>query len=345
MPFLDPAPPLARTRPETPHPRRRIDALDAARGVALAAMALYHATWDLGYLRLTPENGALTPAGRWAAHAIAGSFLLLVGVGLVLMNRDGVRARPYLARLARIGGAALAVTLATLWLFPEAYVFFGILHCIAAASVLGLPFVFLPPAATAAVAALVLAAPWFVHVPALDAAWLLFLGLGARPPVTNDWVPLFPWFGMVLAGVAVARAGLPRFAGSRLAQWRARGRPARLAALAGRHSLAVYLVHQLLLLALLTGVAAVTGPHPRAGVSEFRRDYAARCVRTGGADGVCRLAARCTADALRREGLWGVGAFTVAQRARAQGLSQACYAAAEDAATPRPAPGAGDAAE
>jgi hypothetical protein len=45
-----------------------------------------HGLWDLGFLQLTPQNFALTPAGRLAAHGIAGAFLLLVGVGLVLAN-------------------------------------------------------------------------------------------------------------------------------------------------------------------------------------------------------------------------------------------------------------------
>ena len=72
----------------------RLPIVDAARGAALAAMAAYHATWDLGYLQLTPENAALSPAGRVAAHLIAGGFLLLVGVGLVLMNGAGLRPRP-----------------------------------------------------------------------------------------------------------------------------------------------------------------------------------------------------------------------------------------------------------
>ena len=90
--------------PTPPRSSRRIDALDLARGAALAAMAAYHGLWDLGFLQLTPQNFALPPAGRLAAHGIAGAFLLLVGVGLVLANGDGVRWRPFALRLARIGG-------------------------------------------------------------------------------------------------------------------------------------------------------------------------------------------------------------------------------------------------
>lgn len=316
-------------------PRSRIDALDVARGTALAAMAGYHTLWDLGFLKLTPENWALTPPGRLAAHAIAGSFLLLVGVGLVLANGRGVPLRTYLLRLARIGGAAALITVATVYAFPQSYIFFGILHCIAAASLLGLPFVFAPVWITALTAMAVLLAPGLIVHPLLDAPELYFLGLGRSRPDSNDWVPLFPWFGMVLAGIALARLAGPAALRGRVGRWQARGPLSRAAALAGRHSLAVYLVHQPVLLAVLSGVVGLTGPHPRAGAETFRATYAGNCVRTGGGPDACRIAARCTEQALRRAGLWGLGApYTAEQRAQAQALSQVCYEAAEGTAPP-----------
>ena len=320
---------------QPPCPSRRIDAVDLARGAALAAMVAYHALWDLGFLQITPQNFALTPLGRLAAHGIAGSFLLLVGVGLVLANGDGLRWRPFALRLARIGGAALLITVATRIAFPQSYIFFGILHCIAVSSLLGLPFVFLPAWTAGLGAVAVIVAPRFVAHPLLDAPEFYFLGLGRGLPDSNDWVPLFPWFGLVLAGIALARLLRPALAGSAVARWRARNAVARGAAFAGRHSLPVYLVHQPVLLALLTGLVTLTGPHPKAGLASFRKDYIAHCTRTGGEAEACRIAARCTADALRREGLWGSGKpYSGEERAKAQGLSQRCYAAAEGTAAP-----------
>lgn len=311
-------------------PARRLPVIDAARAAALLAMAAYHATWDLGFLRLSPENYALSGPGRAAAHVIAGSFLFLVGIGLVLMNGRGIRPRPTLFRLLRIALAAAAITAATWVAFPDSFIFFGILHCIAVASVLGLPFLFLPAWASAACAILVLAAPHLVRAEILDAPALLFLGLGAGTPRTNDYVPLFPWLGMVLAGIAAGRLGLTRLARSRLGRWQPRSRLGRAATFAGRHSLAIYLVHQPVLLGLLSGVAMLTGPHPRAGEASFRAEYVQNCRRTGGEARSCRVAARCTMERLRSEDLWRAdGGFTPEQRLRAQGLSQACYEAAE----------------
>jgi uncharacterized membrane protein len=323
--------------PERRHAAGRIEALDVARGVALGAMALYHATWDLGYLRLTPENYALAPVGKVAAHGIAGSFLVLVGIGLVLAHGAGIRWRGVLTRVLRIGGAALAVTVSTYALFPESYVFFGILHCIAVSSLLALPFLFVPVAPVAVCAIAVIASPVLVGGEFLDAPALFFLGLGRTLPQTNDYVPLFPWFGMVLGGIVAGRLGLPRLRALGLGRWRTMSRPGRVAAFAGRHSLAVYLVHQPVLLALFSGIAALAGPHPRAGEAEFRALYARNCVGTGGEAVACRVAARCVVGAFRRDGLWAQSqrTFTVAERTRAQTLSQACYEAAEGT-TPAP---------
>ena len=312
-------------------PPPRLPVIDAARALALLAMASYHTLWDLGFLRLTPENYALTKPGRSAAEVIASSFLVLVGLGLVLMNGHGLRPRPTLARLARVGGAALLVTLGTWLAFPDAYVFCGVLHCIAVSSALGLPFLFLPLPVGVLTALAVLAAPLVVHEAVLDAPTLYFLGLGAGTPRTNDYVPLFPWFGLVLAGLVLGRIGLPPLACSRLGAWRPTTRIAHIATFAGRHSLAIYLVHQPLLLGLLTGVVWLTGPNPRAGLKEFRADFTATCARTGGSANICRIAARCTADALVREDLFREDGrpFSVPERARAQALSRGCYAALE----------------
>lgn len=324
------APHSDQTEPQAA-PRERIPAIDAARAAALLAMAGFHGLWDLGNLRLTPDNYAATPLGHKAAEGIAGSFLFLVGVGLVLMNGRGIRVRPTLRRLARIAGGALLVTLATRVVFPDAYVFFGVLHCIAVASVIGLPFVFLPWPVTLLAAAGILAAPHWIQANWLDSPLLWFVGLGRITPRTNDYVPLFPWFGVVLTGIALGRIGLPALARSRLGRWRPAGPLGRAATFAGRHSLAVYLIHQPVLFGLAFGLAQITGPNAKAGLKAFRTDYLAMCIRQGGEAAPCRIAARCTSDALVRDDLFRDDGrpYTSEERARAQAHSRSCYAAAE----------------
>ena len=304
----------------------RIDAVDAARGVALAAMAVYHALWDAGFVGLTPENWALTGPGRDAARLIAGAFLMLSGVSLVLAHRGGVRRGAFLRRLAVVAGAALLVTATTRVAFPATYVFFGVLHCIAATGLLALPFLRASVGLTLAASVAAFAAPLLLAGPAFDAPLLAFLGLGTRVPSTNDYVPLLPWFGAVLAGVAVGRFARPAAERRRL-----EGGAWRPLLWAGRHSLPIYLVHQPLLFALAWGIVALAGPHARAGEAAFRDSFGRECARAGGGPEPCLAASTCLVDRLRAEGLWAgpQGARDAPDdRVRVRALARTCFDAA-----------------
>ncbi|MGL4443112.1 MAG: heparan-alpha-glucosaminide N-acetyltransferase domain-containing protein, partial [Alsobacter sp.] len=85
----------------------RIPAIDVARGVAIVAMVIYHLTWDLGHFNFIELQAGEDPAWRMFAKLIAGSFLLLVGIGLVLADRDGLQRGPYARRLMFVTGGAL----------------------------------------------------------------------------------------------------------------------------------------------------------------------------------------------------------------------------------------------
>ena len=191
---------------------RRIAAIDALRGVAIVAMVIYHSAFDLSARNLIPVDVTRDVVWIVFARSIASTFLLLVGVGLVLATRNGLKIRPYLRRLGLIAGGACLVSLVTWWVEPELFVFFGILHQIALASVLALPFLlWLPSWVVAPVAAAVIALPYLYSNPLFDWPPLWWVGLSSTTPVTVDYVPIFPWFGVVLAGIVVGRLFLADF--------------------------------------------------------------------------------------------------------------------------------------
>ena len=149
--------------------RRRIVAIDIARGAALLAMASYHFTWDLEFFGYAPAG--LTRIRRLEAlcplHRV--DFLFLVGVSLVLAHAQGIRWNGFWKRFAMVAGAAAArLSLATYFATPGGFIFFGILHQIALASLLGLAFLRLPAVLTLVVAALVIAAPHYLRSPFFD---------------------------------------------------------------------------------------------------------------------------------------------------------------------------------
>lgn len=276
----------------------RLPAIDIARGLAVVAMVVYHTGWDLSTLALADLD--VTGSRGWAlfARSIAASFLTLAGIGLAVAHRDGIRWMPFLRRLAVICVAAAIITLGTRLAFPDSYIFFGILHNMAASSVIALPFLLLPRFVAALAAPVFLGLPHFVSGGMFDAPPLAFLGLATWPPNTYDWVPVFPWTGYVLAGLGISDlvlGFLPRGTGGSLG---------RSFATLGRYSLIIYLLHQPLIFGALLGVRHLTGPSPTAEAGPFLRECVAGCLREGQPETLCRTSCECTVDALRRDGIF-----------------------------------------
>lgn len=223
----------------------RLIPLDLARTVALVCMVIFHFTFDLALFGFIDPGTMSQPFWYYFARMIAGSFLFLSGVSLWLAHGQGIRWPAFWSRFAKLAAAAALVTLASIWLVPGGPIWFGILHAIAAASLLGLIALRLPWPVTLAVAALIFAAAWGPRFPAFDPIWLVWTGLAESRPMMGDYVPLVPWAAPALAGIAVAKA-------LRIDLWpgRAPSRAVHRLTFPGRHSLIIYLIHQPILIGL-----------------------------------------------------------------------------------------------
>ncbi|AZO76787.1 MULTISPECIES: heparan-alpha-glucosaminide N-acetyltransferase [unclassified Bosea (in: a-proteobacteria)] len=305
----------------------RIELVDLARGIALLAMFVYHFAYDLSYFRLIGVDVVSDPGWRAFARLIAGSFLAVVGFSLVLSTRNGFDRGNYLRRLALIACAAILVTSATWFALPQIFIFFGILHHIALASVLALPFLFLPTLVIALAAVVVFALPFILGHDLFTQDWLSFLGFGPWP-LTADFVPVFPWFGCVLAGMALARIALPKAQGSGWANWRATSTPAKLVVLGGRNSLFVYLVHQPLFIGALFLFMQATGPKlPDAEAVPFLTSCQRSCTATGTPKEICERVCSCSMEGLKQANLWvkvTADALSPAETEQARGIGQSC---------------------
>jgi uncharacterized membrane protein len=280
----------------------RVDAIDCARGVALIGMAIYHLSWDLADFRLAAPMLPFTPQMRLLSHTVASAFLVLVGVSLALAHRKGLNVRAFWRRLAIVAGAAALVTAGSFAFAPSEPITFGILHCIAVASLLAGPFVTAPAWASVAIGLGAIAAPFFIRSTLFDPPWLLWLGLGEALPNTLDWRPLLPWAGVVFLGLGATRLPgvIERLAAPR--RWRALSAPARAICFAGRHSLPVYLIHQPMLIGLLAALAAWGPLAPKSDRSAFLASCQHACVAQGRPDAECETGCRCVADAIDHSG-------------------------------------------
>lgn len=234
-------------------PPRRLPIIDHARSAALIGMVVFHLTFDLQMFALIAPGTIEHPAWMAFARLVAGSFVFLAGVSLVLAHGDGIRWESYVRGTGLVALAALAVSLATLVAMPQMFVFFGILHVIALGRVIGLGFLRAPLWLIAATLAVVWAAPLLGTHPAFNTRWLAWIGFARTLPTSMDFEPVFPWLAPFLLGMLAARLDLPRRA-SPLAQ---RGLLWSALAWAGRHSLPIYLIHQPVLIALVWTAARV----------------------------------------------------------------------------------------
>lgn len=235
---------------DAPSVPQRLVLIDVLRGVAIVLMIAYHASFDLNYHGWLQQDFNQAPFWLNARAGIVTLFLLLAGISLVL-NAQRPASTSFWRRQARLLAACVAVSLGSYLMFPQSFIFFGILHFILLASLIGRLFVRLHYF-TLTAALLCLTVGLSVSHPTFNTPALQWLGLMTYKPFTEDYVPFLPWFGVVLTGIFIGRVIVNRSPPAWLAAPLTGLQPL---ALAGRHSLAIYLLHQPILLGIFEMVA------------------------------------------------------------------------------------------
>lgn len=211
--------------------------LDIFRGIAVLWMIIFHSAYDLRLF----DWPTIPPDWNWFwwtfPRVIVASFLAVMGASWVQARKKEKDLRPFKIRLLKLSAAAVAVSVATYLLFPERWVYFGTLHCIAVSSVCLFAF----------------EKKWSQYLALIFIILSEILGL--RPPWIDlphpsmDYIPLFPWLGFAILGMLlsekIAEVSLPKFftRASRPIIW------------LGRHSLKIYLLHQPLIFGALWSVS------------------------------------------------------------------------------------------
>lgn len=323
---------LADKVPEPYAPAGRIEVLDLARGVALFAMATYHFTWDLEFFGYIPAGSTGDGWLKIYARLIAGSFLFLAGVSLALAHGSGLRAKAFLKRLAVIVIAAAAISIATYLATPGSFIFFGILHAIALSSIIGLLFLPLPGVVAMVAGIICIGLPQLYRDDLFNSMWLYWIGLHTIPPRSNDFVPLAPWLGPFLIGLGLTKLAAKRgVVRSAAAVDTSQGALSRALRFCGRHSLAVYLVHQPVLLVLVWTYSQVQPANPADPVSAFVAECRAGCEATS-ETAFCERFCMCVTDDLLSQGLFNGfadGSITIESDDRIPAIAEQCTVQAQ----------------
>lgn len=232
----------------------RHDRLDALRGAAIVWMVGFHFCFDLNHFGLwqPPQRFLSDPFWTGQRTAIVSLFLLCAGLGQAVAWSQGQSAPRFWRRWGQVALCALLVSLGSAWMFPRTWISFGVLHGMVV-MLLVLRWAVAPWAANRPVGqrwvlgalvllgslALVLPLAW--RHPWFDSRWTNWTGLVTRLPLTEDYVPVLPWLGVLLLGVA-----LGRWLMAHRSAWLSKPLSGPMAVLAwlGRWPLSVYMLHQ-----------------------------------------------------------------------------------------------------
>jgi uncharacterized membrane protein len=236
----------------------RFDRLDALRAAAILWMALFHFLFDLNHFGYLQPRQNFHHDLPWVAQrtVIVGLFLFCAGLGVAVAQAQGQGWVRFWRRWAQVAGCAVLVSLGSAAMFPRSWISFGVLHGIAVMLIvcrcvapLGLRWLWLG-------GALALLLPQVVQHPFFDTRWTNWLGLVTRKPVTEDWVPVLPWLGVMLWGLAAGQWLMEHQRGVLAGAVPALLRPL---AVLGRWSLSFYMLHQPVFIGALSAWVALRG--------------------------------------------------------------------------------------
>ena len=245
----------------------RFATLDALRALAMVWMTLFHFSFDLNHFGYIQQDFYRNPVWTWQRTLIVSLFLFCAGLGQAIAVAQGQSWPRFWRRWAQVAVCALLVTLGSWWMYPQTFIYFGVLHGLALMLVVArltalwgrwlwlLGGLAIASKFAASAALLTWAGADVVHL--FNAPGLNWLGWITQKPVTEDYVPLFPWLGVMWWGVAAGTWVLRE-----RAHWLALSMPATLRPMAwlGRWSLSYYMLHQPVLLGLLAAVAWFARP-------------------------------------------------------------------------------------
>ena len=265
--------------------------LDTLRGFSLVSMVLYHICWDLVNLYHFDWQWFQGTAGHVWQQSICWGFILISGFCMGLKNGKENSRRSY-KRGALVLAAGVLVSAATLLFTPESPIIFGILFFLGCAMLLTTALLPLLRKCSGAIGLLLTGLLFFLLrnineetlgfenliLCRLPESWYwhglsaTFFGLQDRDFFSTDYFSLIPWYFLFLAGYFLCRY-IVENNGQTENGWQPdydeqpekKGNPEKNAALPagftkgipfleilGKHSLLIYLLHQPVILFLLS---------------------------------------------------------------------------------------------
>lgn len=236
----------------------RFHIVDCLRGSAIFMMIVFHFCFDLTLFGHAEFDFYNSPFWIHFRTLIVSIFCLVMGMSMTLAYRKGFNWVKFNKRLVILIGCALLITISTYFTSGERFIYFGILHFIAVASLLAIPFLRLYWS-NLVIGVGILLLDYFYQNPLFHKIYLQWIGLMQYKPATDDYAPLIPWFGVVLIGMFIARWTVVNARFPELTTWQPENWLTRALQIAGIHSLLIYMLHQPLFYGLFYLYQSISG--------------------------------------------------------------------------------------
>jgi len=222
--------------------------LDSWRGFAIILMIIFHTCYDINYVKWLDLDFYHNDVWLIFRIIIVSLFSYTMGISLFFTHCKKIQIKHIKKRLLILGGSALLISIVTYIVFGDRFIFFGILHFMALASVVGVFFLRFGYWNIALGGMVIIIGSFFQHT-AFNTPFLQWLGMMTYKPATEDYTAFFPWFGVVLLGIYTGQYIYKN--GDKLSD---KVEKYTLIQRLGQHSLLIYLVHQPIIFGSILGI-------------------------------------------------------------------------------------------
>jgi uncharacterized membrane protein len=221
--------------------------LDVLRGVAIILMVIFHFCYDLRYFSYVDWHVPNGEVWRNVRYFILSLFIFTAGFSVSLAYRLRWNAAKFFRHITMLVFSAILITGVSWILFPSSWIYFGVLHFMVVGCMVCVCFIRCP--LVALIIALII---WLVfYMQWLPYRWPFHSVGDFLPLYTEDFVPVFPWLGVMLLGVSAA--DITRLKTHTVTN----GFLVNMCSWLGKRSLLIYLLHQPILFSGFIVVARV----------------------------------------------------------------------------------------
>jgi len=225
---------------------KRLIWLDSLRGIAIILMIIFHLTWDLvqfNYIELNIKSDFMLSF----RVVIVGLFLFSVGISLQISYKIFNKFK-FIKRVALLSIYSLLISIGSYIMYPNNWIYFGIIHMILISTFISVWFV--NRKYLALIGSFVVTIPYifyninFMFIKEFFSQFIIHL-----PRVSYDMAPLFPYMGFVLFGIYVYNISKVQVFDIK------KSKVTNILSYLGKHSMIIYLIHQPILFGVFLSLA------------------------------------------------------------------------------------------